>query len=125
MKKTLLVFGAIIGVLATYSLTLSPSVSAKVDPYKNCLDSVICDAADQQGEEEVGNLVEKIINLLLTITSVISVIMIIIGGIRYTVSNGDSNAASSAKNTILYSVIGLVIAIFAYAIVKFVVDNLK
>lgn len=65
-------------------------------------------------------LIKKVVNLLLWAIGIISVIMIIIGGIRYATSNGDSNQVTAAKNTIMYAVIGLVIAIFAYAIVNFV-----
>jgi multisubunit Na+/H+ antiporter MnhB subunit len=49
--------------------------------------------------------------------------MIIIGGIRYTTSNGESSQIKSAKDTIMYAVIGLVVAILAYSIVNFVVDQ--
>ena len=47
--------------------------------------------------------------------------MLIIGGVRYTVSQGDSAAVTSAKNTILYAIIGLIVAILAYAVVNFVI----
>ena len=53
----------------------------------------------------------------------ISVIMIIIGGFRYATSQGDQTQMQSAKNTILYAVIGLIVAIAAYAIVSFVVTQ--
>ncbi len=69
---------------------------------------------------EDDGLIKKVVNLLLWAIGIISVIMIIIGGIRYAISNGDSNQVTAAKNTIMYAVIGLVIAIFAYAIVNFV-----
>lgn len=69
----------------------------------------------------LGDRVQQVINVLLFIIGVISVIMIIIGGIKYTLSNGDSSQITSAKNTILYAVIGLVVALLAYAIVNFVV----
>jgi hypothetical protein len=65
--------------------------------------------------------IKKIVNMLLYLLGAIAVIMIVIGGIRYTTSNGDSSAIASAKNTILYAVVGLVVAIMAYAIVNFVV----
>ena len=65
-------------------------------------------------------LVTKIINILLWAIGIVSVIMLIIGGFRYATSNGDSNQVTAAKNTIMYAVIGLVIAMFAYAIVNFV-----
>ena len=50
-------------------------------------------------------------------------IMLIWGGILYTTSSGDSNKVTTAKNTIMYAVIGLVVAIFAYAIVNFVLTT--
>jgi len=71
----------------------------------------------------LGYRIQQVINVLLFIIGVVSVIMIIIGGIKYTLSNGDSSAISSAKNTILYAVIGLVVALLAYAIVNFVVKT--
>jgi hypothetical protein len=49
--------------------------------------------------------------------------MIVIGGIRYTTSNGDSAGITSAKNTILYAVVGLIVALLAYAIVNFVLTS--
>jgi hypothetical protein len=49
--------------------------------------------------------------------------MIIVGGIRYTTSNGDSGRIKAAKDTITYAVVGLVVAILAYAIVNFVIKN--
>ena len=75
--------------------------------------------ADTQNTS-VNTLIRNVINILLWAIGIVSVIMIIIGGFRYATSNGDSNQVSAAKNTIMYAVIGLVIAIFAYAIVKFV-----
>jgi len=66
---------------------------------------------------------KTITNVLLFLIGAISVIMLIIGGIRYTISNGDSGAVTSAKNTILYAIIGLVVAILAYALVNFVITS--
>jgi hypothetical protein len=71
----------------------------------------------------LGDSIQTVINVLLFIIGVVSVIMIIIGGIRYTISNGDSSQVTSAKNTILYAVIGLILALLAYAIVNFVIDS--
>ena len=53
----------------------------------------------------------------------ISVIMIIVGGIRYITSQGNQQQLQSAKNTVLYAVVGLVVAIAARAIVMLVVDS--
>ncbi len=65
-----------------------------------------------------------IVNVLLFIIGAISVIMLIIGGIKYTISGGDSSAVTSAKNTILYAIIGLIVAFLAFAIVNFVLGSI-
>lgn len=70
-----------------------------------------------------GGLFQTITNVLLFVIGAVSVIMLIIGGIRYVVSGGDSSAVTSAKNTILYAVIGIVVAILAYAMVNFVITS--
>lgn len=75
---------------------------------------------DNQPKLEEG--IKTIVNVMLFILGAIAVIMIIIGGIRYTTSNGDASNTKAAKDTILYAVIGLIVAILAYAIVNFVVD---
>lgn len=71
-----------------------------------------------------GGVFETVSKVLLFVIGAISVIMLIIGGIRYTVSQGDSSQVTSAKNTILYSIVGLVVAILAYAAVDFVIGSL-
>jgi hypothetical protein len=57
---------------------------------------------------------------LLEIVGAIAVIMVVIGGLRYTLSGGNPKETEAAKNTILFAVVGLVIASMALAIVKFV-----
>lgn len=63
-------------------------------------------------------------NIMLFIIGAIAVIMLIVGGIRYVVSSGDQNAVTGAKNTILYAIIGIVVAFLAYAAVNFVSSQL-
>ncbi len=64
-----------------------------------------------------------ITNVLLFIIGAIAVIMIVIGGIRYVVSGGDSSQITAAKNTILYAIVGIIVAILAYAVVNFVLQS--
>lgn len=66
----------------------------------------------------------NIVNVLLYIIGAISVIMLIYGGIRYTISGGDTAAVTAAKNTILYAIVGVIVAVLAYAIVNFVLGSL-
>lgn len=102
-----------------------PTVVGAVDVFQPCTgntDSAVC---KDTKNESVGKIMTPIINTLLFILGAISVIMIIVAGIRYTTSGGDSGAVTSAKNTLMYSIIGLVVAILAYAIVNFVLKAFK
>lgn len=69
-------------------------------------------------------VITLVINTLLTLVGVVSVIMLIIGGIRYIISSGDQNAVTTAKNTILYAIIGLIIALLSYAAIGFITESL-
>lgn len=75
------------------------------------------------GSASLQKSVGTITDVLLFIVGAIAVIMIVVGGLRYVLSGGDSNAVSSAKNTILYAVVGLIVALLAYAIVRWVVGE--
>jgi len=81
-------------------------------------------AGDCDGHEcTLSDSIKTITNVLLFIIGTVAVIMIILGGIRYTTSNGDSSQVTAAKNTILYSVIGLVVALLAFAIINFIIGQ--
>jgi len=67
-----------------------------------------------------GGIFTVIVNILLFVIGAIAVIMLIVGGIRYVVSGGDQAQVTAAKNTIMYAVVGIIIAILAYAIINFV-----
>ena len=74
-------------------------------------------------ESDLGSVIEAIINVLSIIVGFISVIMIIIGGLRYMTSAGDASGTTSARNTIIYAIVGLVIVIMAQVIVNFVLNR--
>lgn len=60
-------------------------------------------------------------NTLLYLVGALAVIMLIFGGFRYVVSGGNQAAVTGAKNTILYAIVGIIVAIFAYAVINFVI----
>ena len=70
----------------------------------------------------VDGIFTQITNTVLYVVGAISVFMLVWGGIRYIISGGDSKKVTDAKNTILYAILGLIIAFFAYAIVNFVLN---
>ena len=101
-------------------LTVSGGASsAKGDDQSACLfgNESGCEGTDQTP------IFRIVTNVLLFVIGAVSVIMLIIGGFRYVTSQGDQTQVQSAKNTILYSIIGIVVAILAYAAVNFVVSS--
>jgi cytochrome bd-type quinol oxidase subunit 2 len=82
-----------------------------------------CDPGNLDDSTNLNNLIAKIINILSVIVGIVAVIMIIIAGLRYVTSGGKQESVTSAKNTILYAIIGLVIVALAQIIVHFVLKN--
>ncbi len=64
-----------------------------------------------------------IINVVIGIIGFVAVMVIILGGVQYTTSAGDSGKVKKAKDTIMYGIIGLVVALMAYSIVNFILSN--
>lgn len=75
------------------------------------------------GVNTIPALIVKATKIILALTGMLAVLFIIIGGLRYITSGGSPEAVKSAKNTVTYAIIGLVIAVMAFAIVN-VVTNL-
>ena len=75
------------------------------------------------GDTELSRVIKIALNILSAVGAIIAIITVIIGGMRYITSGGDASNVSSAKNTILYALIGLVIIAFAQVIVQFVLER--
>ncbi len=114
----------VFGVIASVSTASAANVTCEgVAGLNNGAD---CAAGTGQATEIAGSngIFKTIVNILLFIVGAVAVIMLVIGGLRYVTSNGDQNAVTGAKNTILYAIIGIVVAFLAYAAVNFVIDQL-
>lgn len=71
-----------------------------------------------------GDIIQKGVNVFAFVIGVVSIIMILVGALRYTLSAGNPQATKEAKDTILYAVIGLVVAILSLSIIRFVTGAL-
>ncbi len=71
-----------------------------------------------------GSVFKRITSILLFLVGAIAVIMLIIGGIRYVVSGGDQSQVTAAKNTILYAIVGIIVAFLSYAAIDFITKSL-
>lgn len=74
-------------------------------------------------ESSLNNLIENIVNIISIIIGIIAVIMIIVGGFKFITSGGDSAKVVSARNTVLYAIVGLIIVALAQLIVRFVLSQ--
>ena len=111
-------------VLSAFVAAAVSSPSYAIDVFGSCggdgSGTAVCNAS---GSDSFPKFMGNIVSVLLYALGAVAVIMIVVGGFKYVTSNGDSNNIQSAKNTILYSVVGLVVAIAAQMIVTFVVSK--
>jgi hypothetical protein len=120
--SAVLVIGVLSGLFVSAQLAMVQALTPAEEACMavEALGGAKCDATAQTG---ISNTVKTVVNVMSFIVGIISVIMIIIAGIRFTTSGGDPQAASGARQTIIYAVIGIVIVIMAQVIVAFVLDR--
>ncbi len=108
---------------------VSPEASAACDTSNLSISTgADCARGNEQPADLFGgnnSIFGRVTNILLFLVGAISVIMLIIGGIRYVISGGDQAQVTAAKNTILYAIVGIVVAFLAYAAVNFVTQALS
>lgn len=118
--------------IATMAATLLVSAPASaVDPYGAACNggggnSAICQGKGNGADPIAGpsGAIVSVTTILAIVAGIVSVIFIIIGGLKYVTSGGDSSSIASAKSTIIAALIGLVIAALARPIVTFVIGKL-
>ena len=76
------------------------------------------------GQNQIATVAKTIVNIISFITGIAAVIMIVVAGVRFIASGGDSQATAGAKNMLIYAIIGLVVVALAQAIVHFVLNAL-
>ena len=120
MKAFIKKFAGVVAVLAfAFSVAFVPAVGVSAVGIQ---EGINASKGDGVANTITGNggVFTTIVNVMLFVVGALSVIMLIWGGIRYATSGGSSSAVTSAKNTIMYAIIGLVVAFLAYAIVNWV-----
>ena len=80
-----------------------------------------CDSNTAGGE--IDSTIQTAVDIISIVVAVIAVIMIIVGGIKYVTSGGDAGSTKSARDSIIYAIVGLVIVSIAQFIVRFVVGE--
>lgn len=85
-------------------------------------ESVEAGGSPTDGTATVKRVIKTVVDILLFLVGSFAVIMMVIAGFRFVTANGDANTVSQAKNTIIYSVIGIVVAVMSWAIVNFILQ---
>lgn len=117
------------GVLITGSMMAVPVFADSTTSSTNSVgktvelnDYIKTDNPGNKDKNLIG-IVNTIINLAIGLIGLVAVVMMIIGGFQYTMSQGEAGKVKKAKDTIMYGIIGLVVAILSFAIVKFVLEK--
>ncbi len=114
-----------------FAVLFSPSMVGAVGPtsgfvdtlqLEGCRGSYICAPNEKNS---VMNVLGMVVTVLIWISAIVSTIVIIVSGIMYALASGDPGKISKAKDALLYSVIGLVVSLLAFAIVYFVTEVMK
>lgn len=134
MQAVALAFGFSAFSLAAVTVTAAPAYAVPAAPGGATCDTstltIEGGAACSKGTSAKDNLFGEggifatIANTLIFLVGAIAVLFLIIGGLRYVVSNGEAKNVEAAKNTILYAIVGIVVAILSYAAVSFVINSL-
>jgi len=141
MKKIITIVASVVMMLGLASMSIMPASAATADICKDVTGTeltacAVCAAENNTNTwvdgkcnrgsgNDLNSIIQTVINVMLFIIGILCVIMIIFGGIRYTTSTGDKGRIDNAKNTIVYAVVGLIVAIVAFALVQWVFNALK
>ena len=129
IKKLLKSALTIIACLSLANLFIIPATPTYAD-YDICSDTNVpdsvkkaqdCGNVDANGD--IAGIITGILNAIIAVASIVAVIFIVIGGINYMTSAGDSSKVEKGKKTIIYAVIGLIICALAFTIVNWVVGS--
>lgn len=122
MKNLKLITKTSAGLLFAAAVSLLPAQLVAADSKSEVTGGVTSTGAGSS--LDIPGFITSVVNLLSFVVGALAVIMIMVGGFKYVTSGGDSGKVTSAKNTIMYAIIGIVIVVLAQTIVQFVLDKL-
>jgi hypothetical protein len=113
-------------VLGGQALQPAAAYAATPCPTNDTPKGQVLSGVDQTGDCDgsgVTNMIRAVIRVLSIIVGIAAVIMIIVSGYKYIVSGGDSGKISSAKQTLIYALVGLVIVALSQLLIHFVLTQ--
>jgi len=128
MRRIAVLAVVIAGIVSLVAMVVMPTAVQAAQLHGACdsgtYDKEDCDLIKHNEIDNTHTTISTPIGWAFWLLIMISVIMVVIGGFKYVTSQGNQQQLKSAKDTILYAIVGLVVAISARAIVQLVVDSL-
>ena len=109
----------VVAIVAAVTPIIVPSASAQFTK------GIEAARTPEMSTKPIGTTIGNVVNVFLYFVGAIAVIIMIWGGFQYITSSGDSQKATTAKNTIMYAVIGIIVVVLSYAIVNWVFGLFK
>ena len=135
LTSTLKKFSIITSIIALFTVLFMPVYAGAqpFDPLEQACKKTGTDSADVcdnpiAGEDPLlsrDGVLTQAVNILSLVTAVIAVIVIVVSGIRLITSSGDANAISTARNTIIYAGVGIIVVVMAQTIVRFIAGSIR
>lgn len=133
MRRRIIMIALLFPVLAGLSFSggvaaaATPVDPACAAPAVNSPKDQVLTGTGQAGPTDCGTAAASLSNTVVTILSIVvgivAVFMVVLAGFKYITSAGDSNKTASAKATLVYAIIGLVVVALAQIIVHFTINT--
>ncbi|MBR3252697.1 hypothetical protein IKF84_01325 [Candidatus Saccharibacteria bacterium] len=126
LKKITVILILALAIIGLGDLTLKPvsAYSGNVCDYITEVAERRANGCDGNSTVELSGAITTIINAVIGILGIVAAIFIVVGGVNYMTSAGDASKVEKAKKTILWAVIGLIIASLTFVIVNFVLKGI-
>lgn len=127
LRSSILVFLALFIVLTLFSFV--GAVDVKPDLCDTNSDPIVCQIDSSQSSTDntlVGSdgIITRIAQALVWASGALAAILIIVSGLMFIFSSGNPESAGRARRTLLYAVVGVIVAVAGQAIVTFVLEKL-
>lgn len=123
LLQTILASAVLVVGIVAVAMPAAPALAKQCTGGKDCVTKG-ADNVNTGATKALPDTIQQVTDLLLFILGAVSVIMLVVGGFKFVTSNGSPEQVKSAKNTIMYAIVGIVVALVAYAAVKWVIAQL-
>lgn len=125
MKKKICALLVLLGLIMPLGV---PAAAGAINIFPVCngaaSKSVVCQEQANGNKNPIINALKVALDIISIVAGFAAVILVILGGIKFTISGGDPSATKSARDTIIYALIGVVVVLFSQTIIAFVLDKI-